>query len=122
MQKEDNDVFLFFPHLLLGPDIVDLEDHLDELGGELDLGLLAVEGLDDALLLHVAGAHLHAVNTKCRVALGHLPEKDREVIYRFFFFTGPPLKKTKYKIMLEYPNRASPGPPQKVKVYGLGLP
>ena len=75
---EDNDVFLFFLHLHVGgrPDVVDLEDHLDKLGGELDLGLLAMEGLDDALLLHVAGAHLHAVHTKCRVALRHLPEKD----------------------------------------------
>ena len=66
------------PHLHVGrrPDVVDLEDHLDQLGGELDLGLLAVQGLDHALLLHVAGAHLHAVHTKCRVALRHLPEKD----------------------------------------------
>ena len=39
-----------------------------------------------------------------------------------FFFTGPPLKKTKSKIMLEYPDWASPGPLQKVKVHGLGLP
>ena len=37
-------------------------------------------------------------------------------------FTGPPLKKSKSKIMLEYPNWASPGPLQKVKVFGLGLP
>ena len=71
-------VFLFFPHLHVGgrPDVVNLEDHLDELGGELDLGLLAVEGLDDALLLHVAGAHLHAVHSKGRVALRHLPDKN----------------------------------------------
>ena len=39
-----------------------------------------------------------------------------------FFFTGPPPKKTKSKIVLEYPNWASPGPPKKVKVHGLGLP
>ena len=75
---EDRNVFLFFPHLHVGrrPDVIDLEDHLDELGGELDLGLLAVEGLDDALLLHVAGAHLHAVHTEGRVALRHLPDKN----------------------------------------------
>ena len=68
---------MFFPQLHVGgcPDIVNLEDHLDQLSGELDLGLLAVEGLDHALLLHVAGAHLHAVHTKCRVILGYLPEK-----------------------------------------------
>ena len=29
------------------------------------------------------------------------------IIYRVFFFTGPPLKFSKYKIMLEYPNQAS---------------
>ena len=69
---EDNVVFMFFPHLLGRPDVVDLEDHLDQLGGELDLGLLAVEGLDDALLLHVAGAHLHAVHAQRRVVLRHL--------------------------------------------------
>ena len=75
---EDRNVSLFFPHLHVGrrPDVIDLEDHLDELGGELDLGLLAVEGLDDALLLHVAGAHLHAVHTEGRVALRHLPDKN----------------------------------------------
>ena len=33
-----------------------------------------------------------------------------------------PLKKTKSKIMSEYPDWASPGPPQKVKVHGLCLP
>ena len=37
-------------------------------------------------------------------------------LYRvFFFFTGPPLTKTKSKILLEYPDWASPGPPKKVK-------
>ena len=72
---DDNNVL--GPHLHVGrrPDVVDLEDHLDKLGGELDLGLLAVEGLDDALLLHVAGAHLHAVHTEGRVVLCHLPRK-----------------------------------------------
>ena len=38
------------------------------------------------------------------------------------FFTGSPLKKTKFKIVLEYPDWASPSPPKKVKVYELGLP
>ena len=38
----------------------------------------------------------------------------------FFHWASP--KKTKSKIMLEYPDWASPGPPQKVKVHGLGLP
>ena len=66
---------MFFPHLHVGgrSDIVNLEDHLDQLSGELNLGLLAVEGLDHALLLHVAGAHLHAVHTEGRVVLCHLP-------------------------------------------------
>ena len=59
------------PHLHVGgrPDVIDLEDHLDKLGGELDLGLLAVQGLNHALLFHVASPHLHAVHTKGRVAL-----------------------------------------------------
>ena len=43
------------------------------------------------------------------------------MIYRVFFFTGPPLKKNKSQIMLEYPDWASPGPPQKVKIHGLCL-
>ena len=42
-------------------------------------------------------------------------------LYRVFFFTGPPLKKTKSKIVLEYPDWASSGPPKKVKVHRLGL-
>ena len=53
-------------------DIVDLEDHLYELGSELDLGLLAVQGLDDVLLLHVSAAQLHAVHAQRRVLLRHL--------------------------------------------------
>ena len=42
--------------------------------------------------------------------------------YRVFFFTGPPLILFKYKIMLKCLDWASPDPPQKVKVHGLGLP
>ena len=38
----------------------------------------------------------------------------------FFHWASP--KNTKSKIVLEYPNMASPGPPKKVKVYRLGLP
>ena len=38
------------------------------------------------------------------------------------FLTGPPLKFSKYKISKKCPDWASPGPPQKVKVHGLGLP
>ena len=45
---------------------------------------------------------------------------DQEV--QGVFFTGPPLKKTKSKIVLEYPDWASPGLPKKVKVHGVGLP
>ena len=49
--------------------------------------------------------------------------RENKLLYTgFVFFNGPPLKKTKSKIMLEYPEWASPGPPQKVKVHGLGLP
>ena len=42
--------------------------------------------------------------------------------YRVFFFTGPPQKKTKSKIVLEYPDWASPGLPKNVKVHEVGLP
>ena len=38
----------------------------------------------------------------------------------FFHWASP--KKTKSKIVLEYPDWASPGPHKKVKVHGLGLP
>ena len=43
----------------------------------------------------------------------HIYHKTRTIchivnIYRVFFFTGPPLKKTKSKIVLEYPDWASP--------------
>ena len=34
-------------------DVVNLEDHLDQLGGQQDLRLLAVQRLDDVLLAHV---------------------------------------------------------------------
>ena len=42
-------------HSLLsrGSHIVDLEDHLDQLGGQEELGLLGVKGLDHVLLAHV---------------------------------------------------------------------
>ena len=36
-----------------GPDVVDLEYHLHQLRGQKELGLLAVQALDDVLLLHV---------------------------------------------------------------------
>mmetsp|Transcript_12974 Transcript_12974/g.25882 ORF Transcript_12974/g.25882 Transcript_12974/m.25882 type:complete len:424 (-) Transcript_12974:549-1820(-) len=53
--------------------VVDLEDHLDDLGGEQQLLFLAVQRLDHLLLLHVAGARLLAVNAKPRVLLLYLP-------------------------------------------------
>ena len=53
-------------------DIINLEYHLDQLGGQLDLATLAVQGLDDALLLHVGGAQLHAVHAQARILLGNL--------------------------------------------------
>ena len=60
-------------HVGRGANVVDLEDHLDELCRELDLAALAVKGLDDALLLHVARPRqLHAVHAQRRVLLRHL--------------------------------------------------
>jgi len=35
------------------PDVVNLEDHFDELGGQQDLRLFAVKSLDDVLLAHI---------------------------------------------------------------------
>ena len=55
-----------------------------------------------------------------------LPRKQSQQVhlgrYRVFFSLGLPQKKPKSKIVLEYPDWASPGPPKIVKVYGLGLP
>ena len=66
------------------------------------------------------------VNDNCDNNFGTFDDfgvkNDQKVSYRVFFFTGPPLKKTKSKIVLEYPDWASPGPHKKVKVHGLGLP
>ena len=74
---EDNVVFLFFPHLLGRPDVVNLEDHLDELAGEEDLRLLAVEALDHVLLLHIEVPGAHAVDAEGGVLLRHL----KKIIY-----------------------------------------
>ena len=49
-------------------------------------------------------------------------KNENLVLYWVFFLTGPPLKFSKYKISKKCPDWASPGPPQKVKVHGLGLP
>ena len=43
------------------------------------------------------------------------------LMYVIHFLTNF-LKSFKYKIMLKCPDWASPDPPQKVKVHGLGLP
>jgi hypothetical protein len=44
-------------------DIVDFEDHFDDLGGELKLLLLGENTLKDTLLGHVSGALVVGVNT-----------------------------------------------------------
>ena len=54
------------------PDVVNLEDHLDELAGEEDLRLLAVEALDHVLLLHIEVPGAHAVDAEGGVLLRHL--------------------------------------------------
>ena len=54
------------------PDVVDLEDHLDELAREQDLRLLAVQALDHVLLLHVEVAVAHAVDAEGGVLLRNL--------------------------------------------------
>jgi len=53
------------PLLLLGgsdDDVIYLKDHFHDLGSEAQLASFAVEGLVDALLLHVGGAFVHAVH------------------------------------------------------------
>ena len=47
-----------------GDDVVDFEDHLDDLGGETELADFAGEGLIDALLPHVVGAAIETVDAK----------------------------------------------------------
>ena len=54
------------------PDVVDLEDHLDELARQQDLRFLAVQALDHVLLLHVEVSGAHAVNAEGGVLLRHL--------------------------------------------------
>ena len=54
------------------PDVVDLEDHLDELARQQDLRFLAVQALDHVLLLHVEVPGAHAVNSEGGVLLRHL--------------------------------------------------
>lgn len=53
-------------------DVVNLENHLHDLRGEQELLLLAAEGLNDLLLLHVVGTATHAVDAKARVLLSDL--------------------------------------------------
>ncbi len=55
-----------------GDHIVDLEDHLHDLGGELELVALGLRRLEDALLVHVSGALAESVHTNEGVALGDL--------------------------------------------------
>ena len=54
------------------PDVVDLEDHLDELARQQDLRFLAVQALDHVLLLHVEVAVAHAVDAEGGVLLRNL--------------------------------------------------
>ena len=69
-----DDKHVLGPHLHVGrrPDVVDLEDHLDELARQQDLRFLAVQALDHVLLLHVEVPGAHAVNSEGGVLLRHL--------------------------------------------------
>eukprot|EP00050_Salpingoeca_kvevrii_P010683 m.9769 g.9769 ORF g.9769 m.9769 type:complete len:527 (-) comp3015_c0_seq2:171-1751(-) len=53
-------------------DVVNLQNHLDELRRQADLLLLADESFNNALLAHVIGALLQAVNAKVGVLLQNL--------------------------------------------------
>ena len=46
-----------------GNDVVDLEDHFDDLGGELKLLFLGKNTLEDSLLSHVGGALVVGVHS-----------------------------------------------------------
>lgn len=52
--------------------IVDLQDHLDQLRGQRQLLLLRVESFDNILDLHVVCALLHRVDAQPRILLGQL--------------------------------------------------
>ena len=53
-------------------DVVDLEDHADELSRERDLLFLRQKGLDDVLRLHVIRSLLQAIDAQARIVLFHL--------------------------------------------------
>ena len=69
---EKKDAIINRLHAGGGADVIDLEYHLDQLGGQQQLRLLAVQRLDDGQGLHIASAKFHAVNTKSRVAFRYL--------------------------------------------------
>ena len=53
-------------------DVVDLEDHPDQLRGERDLLLLRQQRLDDVLRLHVVRPLLQAVDAQSGILVFHL--------------------------------------------------
>lgn len=53
-------------------DVVDLQDHFDELGGEQNLLLLGVQRLDHVVLLHVGVSAEHAVDAEGGAVFGDL--------------------------------------------------
>ena len=57
-------------------DVVDLEDHADELSGERDLLFLRQKRLDHVLSLHVVRALLQAIDAQTRIVLFHLEENQ----------------------------------------------
>ena len=63
-------------HPLLGfpweTNVIDLEDHPDQLSGERDLLLLRHQRLDHVLSLHVVRPLIQAVNAQTRVVLFNL--------------------------------------------------
>jgi hypothetical protein len=55
-----------------GNDIVNLEDHLDDLSGKFELIPLRGSRLEDTLLVHVGGALAQGINTDEWVLFGNL--------------------------------------------------
>ena len=74
--------YLKFLHSRIGlsrqTDVVDFQDHPDQLRGEGNLLLLRQQGFNDILGLHVVGSLLQAIDAQSRIVLLHLVEVRAE--------------------------------------------
>ncbi len=66
-------MFLFlFNTLARRSNVVDFQNHSDQLRGQVDLLLLADQSLDDLLRFHVVRAGEQTVNAQSRIVLFHV--------------------------------------------------